>query len=76
MPNIDNVEQDRWDTVTNTTNGKGGESETMTNQIRIECQRTMSVMPELEMMKWQIYFSHLTERTNWMIHVMTKRRKK
>ncbi len=25
----------------------------------------MSVMTELEMMKWQLYFSHLTERTNW-----------
>jgi hypothetical protein len=32
-------------------------------------------MTELEMMKWQIYFSHLTERTYWTIHVMTKRRK-
>jgi hypothetical protein len=32
-------------------------------------------MIELERMKWQIYFSHLTERTNWMIHVMMKRRK-
>jgi hypothetical protein len=35
----------------------------------------MSVMAELEMMKWQIYFFHLTETTNWTIHVMTKRRK-
>ena len=31
-------------TVMNATNGKGGESETMTNPNRIECQRTMSVM--------------------------------
>jgi hypothetical protein len=31
----------------NTTNGKGGESETMPNQNRIECLRTMSVMTEL-----------------------------
>ncbi len=45
-------------TVINATNGKGGDSETMTNPNRIECQTTMSVMTELEMMKWQIYFSH------------------
>jgi hypothetical protein len=40
MPNIDiedNVEQDRWDYSNNTTNGKGGESATMTNPNRIEC---------------------------------------
>ncbi len=44
--------------VMNATNGKGGDSETITNPNRIECKRTMSVMTELEMMKWQIYFSH------------------
>jgi hypothetical protein len=59
----------------NTTNGKGGESDTMTNQDRIECLRTMSVMTEIEMMKWQIYFSCLTERTNRTIDVMTKMKK-
>jgi hypothetical protein len=35
----------------------------------------MPVMTELEKMKWQIYFSNLTERTKWTIHVMTKTRK-
>jgi hypothetical protein len=35
----------------------------------------MSVITDLEMMKWKIYFSNLSETTNWTIHVMTKRRK-
>jgi hypothetical protein len=39
-------------------NEKGGESETITNPNRIECKRTMSVMTQFEMMKWQIYLSH------------------
>jgi hypothetical protein len=42
----------------NATNGMGGESETMNNPNIIECEITMSVMRELKMMKWQIYFSH------------------
>ncbi len=45
-------------TVMNAMNGKGGDSETITNPNRIECKRTISVMTESEMMKWQIYFSH------------------
>ncbi len=32
-------------------------------------------MTELERFKWQIYFSHLSERTNRTIHVMVKKRK-
>ncbi len=30
-------EEDRWDTLMNATNGKGGDSETITNPNRIEC---------------------------------------
>jgi hypothetical protein len=30
---------------------------------------------ELARTKWQIYFSNITERTNWMIHLMMKKRK-
>jgi hypothetical protein len=78
IPNIDiedNKEQDRWDYSNKYNKWQGGESETMTNPNIIECKRTISVMTDLEMMKWQIYFSCLTERTNWTIHEMTKRRK-
>ncbi len=54
MPNIDienNVGQDRWDYCNEYNEWEGRESKTMTNQKRIECLRTMSVMTELEMMK-------------------------
>jgi hypothetical protein len=30
---------------------------------------------ELARTKWQIYFSHLTERTDWTIHLMMKKRR-
>jgi hypothetical protein len=61
VPNIDienYVEQDRWDYSNECNEWEWGESETMTNPNIIECYRTMSVMTELEMFKWQIYFSH------------------
>ncbi len=73
MPNIDienYLEQDRWDF----SNECNEWEETMANPNRIECSRIMSVMTELKIMKWQIYFSHLTIRTHWTIHVMTERR--
>jgi hypothetical protein len=78
MPNIDienNVEQYRWDYSNEYNEWEGGGSDTMANPNRIECLQTMSVMTELEMIKWLIYFSHLTERTHWTIHVMIKRSK-
>jgi hypothetical protein len=31
-------------------------------------------MTELERMKWQIYFSNLTERTNWKTRKMGRER--
>jgi hypothetical protein len=65
MHNIDiedNVEEERWDYTNKYINWEGGNSATMTNLNRIECLRTISVMTELERIKWQIYFSHLTER--------------
>ncbi len=40
MPNIDiedNIEHKRWTTLTNTMNGKGGNSAKMTNPNRREC---------------------------------------
>ena len=61
MPNndIENyVEEDRWDYSNECNKWKGGDSETITNPNRIEFSTTMTVMTELEMMKWQIYFSH------------------
>ena len=50
--------------VMNATNGKGGDSETIPNPTRIECQRTMSVMTELEMMKWKKYILLSLNRKN------------
>jgi hypothetical protein len=33
------------------------------------------VLMELARTKWQIYFSHLTERTDWTIHLMMEKSK-
>ncbi len=52
------VEEDRWDYSNECNKWEGGDSETIMNLNRIESYTTTFVMTELEIIKWQIYFSH------------------
>jgi hypothetical protein len=78
MPSVDiedNVEQKRWD-YTNKYNkweGGGFRVDEEHNQNRMLAKE--SCIDKIRNMKWQIYFSHLTERANWTIHLMMQKRK-
>jgi hypothetical protein len=63
------IEQDRWDYSNECNKWEGGEIKNNDNPKQNKMLENYVVMTELEMMKWQIYFSHGTERTHRTIHV-------
>jgi hypothetical protein len=78
MPNIDienYIEQDRWDYINECNKWEGGGIRNNDEPEQNRMLENYGCNDRIRMMKWQVYFSHLTERALWTIHVMTKRRR-